>query len=548
MFAGEWINGLRVNGRLIYPDQSEYIGPFEDDTPHGKGNFKYPDGDTYSGQYVQGKKRGLHTRIEEGLRLQGGGGGGIRGTSSRASSTARLPNTFGTFKASAKIAAIAHAGTLVNVDNNGAGGGGGGGGGGGVAGVGATAIVPSPSSGGASNELVMRARSFSESESCQVIALRSSSSSSLVVGSARNSLEGGAVGDRAGVSVGGTAASRWEDNRPQLKRRYIIFAADAFIFMAKALETHNPQRFKYYPIKFEKFPDGTDNIHIEGFSPSNMIAGEHVLFLASFHNNDVTLSQFSVLIVLLQSFIESLTIVLPFYPVGTMERVDTEGRVATANTYSMLLSNLPSIGRATRIMIYDLHALQTRFYFHSSVIPSLHSASILLIEKLRLNGITSVAFPDDGACKRFQSIFLKENFEVITCGKVRDGDKRIVHIQEGDVQGKRIVIVDDLVQTGGTLHECALALMSLGALDVSAFVTHGVFPNRAWTKFSRTLANDEDATSNYGSMAVFKRIWLTNSIPLTTSQLPENDVFEVLDLTQLIAEDLDSFANSSPLK
>jgi hypothetical protein len=55
--------------------------------------------------------------------------------------------------------------------------------------------------------------------------------------------------------------------------------------------------------------------------PVNRISGEHVLFLASFHNNDVTLSQFSVMVTLLQSFIESLTVVLPFYPVGTMERV-----------------------------------------------------------------------------------------------------------------------------------------------------------------------------------------------------------------------------------
>lgn len=53
----------------------------------------------------------------------------------------------------------------------------------------------------------------------------------------------------------------------------------------------------------------------------NRLSGEHCIFLASFHNNDVTLSQFSVMIAILQSFIESLTIILPFYPVGTMERV-----------------------------------------------------------------------------------------------------------------------------------------------------------------------------------------------------------------------------------
>jgi len=57
-------------------------------------------------------------------------------------------------------------------------------------------------------------------------------------------------------------------------------------------------------------------IQIGGFYPVNQVSGEHVLFLASFHNNDVTLSQFQVMIALLQSFIESMTVVLPYSPVG----------------------------------------------------------------------------------------------------------------------------------------------------------------------------------------------------------------------------------------
>lgn len=108
------------------------------------------------------------------------------------------------------------------------------------------------------------------------------------------------------------------------------------------------------------------------------MSGQHVIFLCSFHNNDITLSQFSAMIVLLQSFIKSLTVVLPFYPVGTMERVITyvtllpshiptqlthscsEGEIATASTYAQLFSNLPSCGQPTRLIVYDLHTLQNR--------------------------------------------------------------------------------------------------------------------------------------------------------------------------------------------
>ncbi|RYY84444.1 hypothetical protein EON63_09250 [archaeon] len=121
--------------------------------------------------------------------------------------------------------------------------------------------------------------------------------------------------------------------------------------MAQNIVALQPHRFLYHPTQWKKFPDGTDNIEIGGFRPFNYIAGENILFLASFHNNDVTLSQFSVMITLLQSFISSLTVVLPFYPVGTMERIIQEGQVATANTYAQMFSSLPSCGKPTRLIL-----------------------------------------------------------------------------------------------------------------------------------------------------------------------------------------------------
>jgi phosphoribosylpyrophosphate synthetase len=188
-------------------------------------------------------------------------------------------------------------------------------------------------------------------------------------------------------------------------KKYLVFAETSQLPLAKNLCEKNPSRFKLLPISWNKYPDGTDNIIISGYHPKNAIAGEHVLFFASFHNNDVTLSQFSVMIVLLQSFIESLTIVLPFFPVGTNERVVIEGHIATANTYSILLSNLPCIGKPNRLMLYDLHTLQNRFYFQNTTIASLHTTIPLLLRRLSVTNIDCVAFPDDGAAKRFCHMF-----------------------------------------------------------------------------------------------------------------------------------------------
>lgn len=64
-------------------------------------------------------------------------------------------------------------------------------------------------------------------------------------------------------------------------------------------------------------------------------------------------------------------------------------------------------------------------------------------------------------------------------------------IQDGDARGKHCIIVDDLVQTGGTLIECAGALKRAGALSVAAYVTHAVFP-KGWKKFSRNNPDNEE--------------------------------------------------------
>jgi hypothetical protein len=153
-----------------------------------------------------------------------------------------------------------------------------------------------------------------------------------------------------------------QHSRKRQAMQYQIIAAEPCEPLARRIEETYPDRFTFHKTIWGKFPDGTDKIEMGGFVPRNLLSGEHVLFLACFHSNEVTLSQFQVMIVLLQEFIESLTVVLPYYPVGTMERVTKEGTVATAATYAHMFSSLPNCGRPTRLMVYDLHTLQNRFY------------------------------------------------------------------------------------------------------------------------------------------------------------------------------------------
>ena len=81
----------------------------------------------------------------------------------------------------------------------------------------------------------------------------------------------------------------------------------------------------------------------------------------------------------------------------------------------------------------------------------------------------------------------------------------------------------------GTLYECGRTLLQDGASSVSAFCTHGVFPNDSWKRFSKIEGGDR---------AIFDTIWITNSNPTVTAKLPTDDCFEVLDLTSLVLKDL----------
>jgi len=208
----------------------------------------------------------------------------------------------------------------------------------------------------------------------------------------------------------------------EIEKKYVIIAAPGMEEFAKRLIKSDPNRFQYFETSWNKFPDGTDNIFVGGFSPKNHIADSNLLFLASFNNNDVTLSQYHVLTMLSESFLDSLTILLPFYPCGTMERVMKEGTVATANTMAKMFSHLPDVGKPARMIVYDMHTLGNRFYYADNCLADLRSAFPLLIEAIENSEIDAIAFPDDGAEKRFGGHFKKAfpDMELITCGKHRD--------------------------------------------------------------------------------------------------------------------------------
>lgn len=191
-------------------------------------------------------------------------------------------------------------------------------------------------------------------------------------------------------------------------------------------------------ISWKTYADGFPNVFVEG---AEHIRGKHVAFLASFNNPQTIFEQISVIYSLPKMFIASFTLILPFFPTGTAERVEKEGEVPTAVTLARILSHIPlSRGGPTSTIIFDIHALQERFYFGDNITPCFETGvPLLLLELAQLEDVDDVviAYPDEGAMKRFHTYF--EGFNEVVCTKVRQGDKRLVTLKEGDPQVRRVI-------------------------------------------------------------------------------------------------------------
>lgn len=282
-------------------------------------------------------------------------------------------------------------------------------------------------------------------------------------------------------------------------------------------------------IDWRKFPDGFPDLFV---NDAYGVRDRHVAFLASFHSPEVIFEQISIIYSLPKMFVASFTLILPFFPTGTSERVEREGEIATAVTLARILSNIPpSRGGPCSTLIFDIHALQERFYFGDNILPCFESGIPLLLNRLAecpdADNIV-IAYPDEGAWKRFHGFF--KGMEEVVCTKVRDGSKRQVKLKEGEPAGRHVVVVDDLVQSGGTLIECQKLLSRLGAVKVSAYVTHGVFPGESWKRFT--------VSSGGAGGQGFTKFFLTDSCPQTAEAVEGIEPFEILSLSRPIAEAL----------
>ncbi|WP_088324640.1 ribose-phosphate pyrophosphokinase [Polaribacter tangerinus] len=232
-------------------------------------------------------------------------------------------------------------------------------------------------------------------------------------------------------------------------------------------------------VKTTYFSDGE-------FQPAfeESVRGRRVFIIGStFPNADNLMEMLLMLDAAKRASARHITAVMPYFGWARQDRKD-QPRVAIG---AKLVANLLQSAGATRIMTMDLHADQIQGFFEKPV-DHLFASTIFMpyIKSLNLKNLT-IASPDMGGSKRAYAYSKHLHSDVVICYKQRKKANVISHMELiGDVKGKNVILVDDMIDTGGTLAHAANLMMERGAESVRAICTHPILSGGAYDKIENS--------------------------------------------------------------
>ncbi|MDG2440558.1 MAG: ribose-phosphate pyrophosphokinase [Crocinitomicaceae bacterium] len=176
-----------------------------------------------------------------------------------------------------------------------------------------------------------------------------------------------------------------------------------------------------------------------------------------------------------------IVVVIPYFGFARQDRKD-KPRVAIG---ARLVANMMMAAGIDRIMTMDLHADQIQGFFEVPV-DHLYGSTIFYPEIAKFNtGNMIMAAPDAGGAKRANSYAKRLNVGLAICHKQRRKPNEVAEMTViGDVSGKDVLLVDDMIDTAGTLTKAADLFMEKGALSVRAFCTHAVLSGPAYKRLT----------------------------------------------------------------
>ncbi|TLP79292.1 ribose-phosphate pyrophosphokinase [Maribacter sp. ACAM166] len=274
-------------------------------------------------------------------------------------------------------------------------------------------------------------------------------------------------------------------------------------------------------ISFSRYSDGE-------FQPSfeESIRGTRIFIIGSSHPGAENLMEMLLMIdAAKRASARHITAVMPYFGWARQDRKD-KPRVPIA---AKLVAKMLETAGATRIITMDLHADQIQGFFEKPV-DHLFASTLFLpyLKNLGLDNLT-IASPDMGGSKRAYAYSKALDCDVVVCYKQR-AKANVISLMEliGDVQGKNVVLVDDMVDTAGTLTKAADLMMERGAVSVRAITTHGLLSGDAYDKIEKSKLSE---------------LIITDSIPV---EIKSNKV-RVLSCAELFADVMDKVHNNTSI-
>lgn len=232
-------------------------------------------------------------------------------------------------------------------------------------------------------------------------------------------------------------------------------------------------------VNFSRYSDGE-------YQPSfeESVRGTRVFIIGSTNpSSDNLMEMLLMLDAAKRASARHITAVLPYYGWARQDRKD-KPRVPIA---AKLVAKMLETAGATRIITMDLHADQIQGFFEKPV-DHLFASTIFLphLKQLNLPNLC-IASPDMGGSKRAYTYSKALESDVVICYKQREKANVISHMELiGEVQGKNVVLVDDMVDTAGTLTKAADLMVERGALSVRAITTHGLLSGNAYERIENS--------------------------------------------------------------
>ena len=260
-------------------------------------------------------------------------------------------------------------------------------------------------------------------------------------------------------------------------------------------------------VNFSRYSDGE-------FQPSfeESVRGARIFIVGSTHPSSENLMEMLLMLdAAKRASARHITAVMPYFGWARQDRKD-KPRVPIG---AKLIAKLLESAGATRIITMDLHADQIQGFFEKPV-DHLFASTIFLpyINSLNLSDLT-IASPDMGGSKRAYAYSKFLSSDVVICYKQREKANIISHMELiGNVEGKNVILVDDMVDTAGTLTKAADLMKERGAVSVRAICTHALLSGNAYEKIESSQLEELIVTDSIPPKVSHPKVKVLSCAPL----------------------------------